>query len=86
MHASYVGVTSGDRWGPGTRLPAAVISPCGRKGTVDHTNYDTGLILRLITRVFGLEKLDGLKQQDDAMRARGQQPMSDLTNSLKLPV
>nr|WP_315426344.1 hypothetical protein [uncultured Albidiferax sp.] len=30
-----------------------------------------------------LEKLDGLKQRDDAMQARGQQPMGDVTNALK---
>jgi hypothetical protein len=32
--------------------------------------------------VFGLEKLDGLKQRDEAMIARGQQPMGDLTKAL----
>ena len=72
----------GDRWGPGTRVPALVISPFARKGTVDHTVYDTASILRLITRVHGLEKLDGLKERDDAMVARGQKPMGDLTNAL----
>jgi len=81
----HVAPPKGDRWGPGTRLPALVISPFARKGTVDHTVYDTGSILRLITRVFGLEKLDGLKQRDDAMQARGQQPMGDMTNTLQLP-
>jgi len=50
---------------------------------VDHTVYDTASILRLITRVFDLEKLDGLKLRDDAMRARGQQPMGDLTAALR---
>jgi hypothetical protein len=39
--------------------------------------------LRLITRVFRLEKLDGLKQRDEAMIARGQAPMGDLTNTLR---
>ncbi|MEO6854473.1 MAG: acid phosphatase [Rhodoferax sp.] len=81
----HVAPPKGDRWGPGTRLPALVISPFARKGTVDHTIYDTGSILRLITRVFGLEKLDGLKQRDDAMQARGQQPMGDMTNALQFP-
>ncbi|WP_394789068.1 acid phosphatase [Rhodoferax sp.] len=82
----HVAPPKGDRWGPGTRLPALVISPFARKGTVDHTIYDTGSILRLITRVFDLQKLDGLKQRDDEMQARGQQPMGDMTNALKLPV
>ncbi len=45
--------------------------------------YDTASILRLITRVHQLEVLDGLKARDDAMKARGQTPMGDLTNALK---
>ncbi|MGY4490658.1 acid phosphatase [Pseudomonas sp. TE3610] len=79
----HVAPPKGDRFGPGTRIPALVVSPFARKGTVDHTVYDTASILRLITRVFKLETLDGLKQRDDAMKARGQKPMGDLTNALK---
>jgi phospholipase C len=67
----------------GIRVPAVVISPRIPKGTVDHTVYDTASILRLITRVFQLETLDGLKQRDDAMTARGQKPMGDLSNALQ---
>ena len=78
----HVAPPKGDRWGPGTRIPALVVSPFARKGTVDHTVYDTASILRLITRVHQLEVLDGLKQRDDAMKARGQTPMGDLTNAL----
>ncbi|NUU04681.1 acid phosphatase [Herbaspirillum robiniae] len=79
----HVAPPKGDRWGPGTRIPAVVVSPFARKGTVDHTVYDTASILRLITRTFGLEKLDGIKSRDDAMVARGQKPMGDLTNALQ---
>ncbi|MHA4976267.1 acid phosphatase [Pseudomonas extremorientalis] len=82
----HVAPPKGDRWGPGTRIPALVVSPFARKGTVDHTVYDTGSILRLITRVFQLETLDGLKQRDDAMIARGQKPMGDLSNALQFNV
>jgi acid phosphatase len=78
----HVGPPKGDRWGPGTRIPALVISPFSKKGYVDHTVYDTASILRFMTRVFRLETLDGVKQRDDAMRARGQAPMGDLTNAL----
>ncbi|PAA25023.1 MULTISPECIES: acid phosphatase [Pseudomonas] len=78
----HVAPPKGDRWGPGTRIPALVVSPFARKGTVDHTVYDTASILRLISRVHQLEVLDGLKQRDDAMKARGQAPMGDLTNAL----
>ncbi|WP_438866333.1 acid phosphatase [Pseudomonas sp. L1(2025)] len=79
----HVAPPKGDRWGPGTRIPALVVSPFARKGTVDHTVYDTASILRLITRVFQLETLDGLKQRDDAMIARGQKPMGDLSTALQ---
>ncbi|KAF1024468.1 MAG: Phospholipase C 2 [Pseudomonas sp.] len=79
----HVAPPKGDRWGPGSRIPALVVSPFARKGMVDHTVYDTASILRLVTRVFQLEKLDGLKQRDDAMTARGQKPMGDLTNALQ---
>ena len=82
----HVAPPKGDRWGPGTRVPALVVSPFARKGTVDHTVYDTASILRLITRVFQLEKLDGLKLRDDAMTARGQKPMGDLSNALQFKV
>lgn len=78
----HVAPPKGDRWGPGTRIPALVVSPFARKGTVDHTVYDTASILRLITRAHQLEVLDGLKQRDAAMKARGQAPMGDLSNAL----
>ncbi|KAF0861817.1 acid phosphatase [Pseudomonas sp. LD120] len=82
----HVAPPQGDRWGPGTRIPALVVSPFARKGTVDHTVYDTASILRLITRVFQLETLDGIKERDEAMLARGQKPMGDLTNALHFSV
>ncbi|MBA1244524.1 acid phosphatase [Pseudomonas japonica] len=78
----HVAPPEGDRWGPGSRIPALVISPFARKGTVDHTAYDTASILRLITRVFDLEKLDGLAERDKAMATRGQAPLGDLSNAL----
>jgi len=52
----------GDRWGPGTRVPAIVVSPLARRGYVDHTSYDTTSILKLITRRFGLEPLPGVRR------------------------
>ncbi|MBE1160730.1 acid phosphatase [Dyella acidiphila] len=79
----HVAPPHGDRWGPGTRIPALVISPFAKKGHVDHTIYDTASILRLVTRVFDLETLDGIRARDEAMTARGQQPMGDLTNALQ---
>jgi phospholipase C len=51
----------GDRWGPGTRVPAIIISPHARRGYVDKTPYDTTSILKFITRRFGLEPLPGVR-------------------------
>ena len=51
----------GDRWGPGTRIPAIVVSPFARRGYVDKTPYDTTSVLKLITRRFGLEPLPGVR-------------------------
>jgi phospholipase C len=46
-----------DRWGPGTRIPAVIISPYARKGFIDHTLYDTTSIMRFIERRWGIEPL-----------------------------
>jgi acid phosphatase len=47
-----------DEWGPGTRIPALVISPRLRgEFVVDDTQYDTTSILATIERRFGLEPL-----------------------------
>jgi acid phosphatase len=78
----HVAPPQGDRWGPGTRVPTLVVSPFAKKGYVDHTVYDTASILRLVTRVFQLESLDGFRSRDAAMVARGQKPMGDLTHAL----
>jgi phospholipase C len=51
----------GDRWGPGTRIPAIVVSPFAKRGYVDKTPYDTGSILKLITKRFDLEPLPGVR-------------------------
>lgn len=53
----------GDRWGPGTRIPALVVSPLAKKGYVDKTPYDTTSILKLITRRFALEPLPGVREK-----------------------
>jgi len=46
-----------DRWGPGSRVPAIVISPFARRGYVDHHRYDTTSILALIEHRWGLAPL-----------------------------
>jgi acid phosphatase len=74
-----------DRWGPGTRIPAIIISPFAKKGYVDHTQYDTLSILRFITRKFELPSLRGIVERDQALRRNGEAPMGDLTAALDLP-
>jgi phospholipase C len=47
-----------DIWGPGTRIPAFVISPFVRgKRAIDHTQHDTTSILATIEHRFGLPAL-----------------------------
>ncbi|WP_322050360.1 acid phosphatase [Paraburkholderia bannensis] len=75
---------TGDRWGPGSRIPALVIAPFAKKGHVDHTFYDTNSILRFISRVHGLAPLEGVASRDRAFVARGQTPPGDLTAALDL--
>ena len=75
-------VPKADRWGPGTRIPAIIVSPFAKKGFVDHTQYDTASVLRLITHRFALPTLPGLKQRDAALVSNGNKPMGDLTNAL----
>jgi acid phosphatase len=80
----HVAPPRADRWGPGTRVPAIVISPFAKRGYVDHTQYDTTSILRLITARFGLSKLPGILLRDEKLKASGSKPMGDLTNTLAL--
>ncbi len=74
----------GDQLGPGTRIPALVIAPFAKMGTVDHTQYDTGSIQRLINRRFGLTPLPGIDVRDHALQASGGVPMGDFTNAIDL--
>jgi acid phosphatase len=78
----HVAPPVGDLLGPGARIPAIVISPLARRGTVDHTPYDTGSILRLITRRFDLEPLPGIVLRDQGLAAHAAPRMGDLTNAL----
>jgi len=49
-----------DQWGPGTRIPALIVSPFLRGNFVlDHTQYDTTSVLATIERRFGLRPLSG---------------------------
>lgn len=46
-----------DRWGPGTRVPTIIVSSFARKGFIDHTQYDTTSILKLIEQRYDLKPL-----------------------------
>jgi acid phosphatase len=46
-----------DRWGPGGRVPAIVISPWARSGHVDSTPYDHTSILKFIAWRWGVPPL-----------------------------
>lgn len=81
----HVAPPKADRWGPGTRIPAIIVSPFARKGFVDHTQYDTTSILRFISRRFDLPLLPGIVARDAALKANGRPPMGDLTAALELP-
>ncbi len=80
----HVAPPAADLLGPGSRVPTLIISPFAKKAYVDHTQYDTASVLRLITRRYGLETLPGLATRDEALKAKGLAPMGDLTNALAL--
>ncbi|MEP6883545.1 MAG: acid phosphatase [Gammaproteobacteria bacterium] len=80
----HVAPPQGDLLGPGARIPALIISPLAKRGTVDHTQYDTESILRFITRRFALDVLPGITARDQGLAAHGAAPMGDLTNALDL--
>jgi phospholipase C len=46
-----------DKFGPGTRVPAIIISPYAKKQFVDHTPYETVSILSFLELRFGLKPL-----------------------------
>src|SRR6267143_1384064 len=63
----------GERWGPGTRVPAIIVSPFAKRGYVDKTPYDTTSVIKFITRRFELEPLPGVRAN-----------MGDLANGFDL--
>jgi len=78
----HVAPPKGDRWGPGSRIPAIIVSPFAKKGAVDHSFYDTTSILRFISRLHDLPLLEGLAERNKAFIERGALPPGDLTGAL----
>ncbi len=68
----HVSVPKVDAWGPGTRIPALLISAGMNRSGVDHTQYDTTSILATIEHRFGLAPLS----TRDAS-------VNDLTNAIR---
>jgi hypothetical protein len=53
----HVAPPKGDRWGPGTRVPAIIVSPLAKPRYIDHTVYDTTSILKTIEIRWNLQPL-----------------------------
>ena len=47
-----------DCWGPGLRVPLIVASPFGKRGVVDHNQYETVSLLAVIEGLFNLPPLN----------------------------
>jgi acid phosphatase len=62
-----------------------IVSPFAKRGFIDKTQYDTGSILRFITRRWALEPLPGITERDTELRRHGSAPMGDLSAALDLP-
>ncbi len=57
-----------DRWGPGTRIPAIIVSPFAKKAYVDHTLYNTTSILKLIENRYNLVPLTSRDAQANGLQ------------------
>jgi len=55
-----------DGWGTGVRVPGIIISPFARNGFVDHNEYETVSILKLIEKRFNLQPL-AMRDADPAV-------------------
>jgi acid phosphatase len=56
-----------DKWGPGTRIPALIISPFAKKNFVDHTSYETVSILSFIEKRWGLQPINERDKKADPL-------------------
>jgi len=79
----HIAPPKGDRLGPGSRIPALIVSPFVKKHFVDHTLYDTTSVIRFLTKRFNLPVLEGLKQRDREMLRASHVRIGDLTNALE---
>lgn len=56
-----------DKWGPGTRIPAIIISPFAKKAFVDHTTYETVSILAFIEKRWEIAPLNDRDKNADPL-------------------
>ncbi|HSS26649.1 MAG TPA: acid phosphatase [Usitatibacter sp.] len=80
----HVAPPKGDLLGPGTRIPAIIVSPFAKMGTIDHTQMDSSSALRLIQRRWNTDPLPGVTARDEALKGNGLPAMGDLTSALDL--
>lgn len=74
----HVAPPAADRWGPGTRVPAIVISPWAKRSFVDHTPYETVSILAFIEKLYNLQPLGarrGRQPADECVRFHAGEPV-----------
>ena len=75
-----------DTFGPGSRVPAILISPLARKGVVDSTPYDTTAILKLLQDHFHLDPLPSCRVNAQNSMAKLFSPGANLTHVQKSAV
>jgi acid phosphatase len=78
----HVAPPKGDRFGPGSRIPAIIAGPTVRKGFVDHTMMDTTSILRFITRRWSLPELPGITRRRQALLQNSGAEQGDMSEVL----
>jgi acid phosphatase len=71
-----------DQFGPGTRVPALLVSRHFDRSTVDHTQYDTTSILATIERRFGLAPVGAVHSNEPTAKARDAQ-VNDLSYAVR---
>lgn len=67
--APPTGPRHADHWGPGTRVPAIIVSPLAKRHFVDHTLYDTTSILATIEHRWRLKPLGTRDAQANDLRS-----------------
>ncbi|TMH08279.1 MAG: hypothetical protein E6H65_17695, partial [Betaproteobacteria bacterium] len=70
----HVPPPSGDRWGPGVRVPAIIISPYAKRRFVDHTLYETVSILKFIETRWQLAQSSARCRRPSRSRACNEAP------------